>query len=125
MQVFWIALIGVFGGVMSGLLGVGGGLIFVPLMTFFLGFTIHQAVGTSLLIIIPTSLIGVWVHAAQGHVQLKTALLIASFAIFGAWLGAHFSGKIDPILLKRIFAVFLVAIRNRLFITLPKELSTQ
>jgi len=114
MQFLWIALIGIFGGVMSGLLGVGGGLIFVPLMTFFLGFTIHQAVGTSLLIIIPTSIIGVWVHASQNHVQVKTALLIAGFAILGAWLGAHFSGKIDPLLLKRIFAVFLVLIALKL-----------
>jgi len=114
MQMTWIVLIGLFGGVMSGLLGVGGGLIFVPLMTFLLGFTIHQAVGTSLLIIIPTSLIGVWAHAAQGHVQVKTALLIASVAILGAWFGAYLSGKIDPILLKRIFAAFLVLIAIKL-----------
>lgn len=114
MNIFWIALIGVFGGVMSGLLGVGGGLIFVPLMTFFLGFTIHQAVGTSLLIIIPTSLVGVWVHASQGHVQIKTALLIASFAILGAWLGSTLSGKIDPVLLKRLFALFLILIAAKL-----------
>lgn len=114
MQILWIALIGIFGGIMSGLLGVGGGLIFVPLMTFFLGFTIHQAVGTSLLIIIPTSIVGVWVHASQNHVQVKTALLIASFAILGAWLGSHLSGKIDPLLLKRIFAAFLVLIALKL-----------
>ncbi len=114
MQIFWIALIGVFGGIMSGLLGVGGGLVFVPLMTFFLGLTIHQAVGTSLLIIIPTSLVGVWVHAHQGHVQIKTAVIIAGFAIAGAWFGSHLSGRLDPLLLKRIFAVFLVLIAIKL-----------
>lgn len=114
MQNFWVAIIGVFGGVMSGLLGVGGGLIFVPLMTFFLGFTIHQAVGTSLLIIIPTALVGVWAHARQGHVDIKTALTIAAFAILGAWVGAQLSGKVDPLFLKRLFAVLLVFIAFKL-----------
>lgn len=116
MQILLIAVIGVFGGIISGLLGVGGGLIFVPLMTLVLGFGIQQAVGTSLLIIIPTSLAAVWVHASQGHVQLKTAVLIAIFAILGAWLGAHFSGKIDPVLLKRLFAVLLIVIAVKLIL---------
>lgn len=110
-----LALIGIAGGFASGLLGVGGGLIFVPLLVFLAGFDLHLAIGTSLAIIIPTAVSGVLRHGTAGMVDWKSALVIALMAVIGAWLGAGLSVKMDTVLLRRVFAVFLVFVAFKLF----------
>lgn len=112
-----IGIIGIAGGFMSGLFGVGGGVIFVPLLVFFLGMNLHLAVGTSLAAIIPTALVGSLRHFSGGQVDLKTACLLAIFASLGAWLGAGVSLQLDALLLRRIFALFLVFLAFRLAFT--------
>ena len=111
----WGALIGALGGLASGLFGVGGGLIFVPLLVILLGFDIHVAIGTSLAVIIPTALAGLLRHGLAGKVDWTTAAIIAVFAILGAWLGAGLSLKINEVLLRRLFAFLIVIIALKLF----------
>ncbi|MBI2167761.1 MAG: sulfite exporter TauE/SafE family protein [Candidatus Omnitrophica bacterium] len=110
-----IGLIGLLGGWVSGLFGVGGGVIFVPLLVLFLGVNLHVAIGTSLVTIIPTALVGAYRHFLGEGVDLKLALLLAVFAIVGAWLGAGLSLKLDVALLRKFYAVFLVLVALRLF----------
>lgn len=115
----WIALafIGMAGGFVSGLFGVGGGVIFVPFLVLLLGVNLHLAIGTSLAAIVPTALIGALQHFSKGQVSLKTSLFLAIFAILGTWLGAHLSLQLDTLVLRRAFAVFMIFLAVRMFFT--------
>lgn len=117
MHIGILALIGILGGISSGLFGVGGGAVFVPLMVMMLGMDAHLAVGTSLAAVIPTAFAAAMKHGQAGMVDLKTAFLLAAFAMIGAWLGAKLSLRLDTLTLKRFYAVFLMLISVRLFFT--------
>lgn len=117
MRWIFFAIIGMTGGFVSGLFGVGGGLIFVPFLVLLLGVNLHLAIGTSLAAIVPTALIGALQHASQGQVDLKIALLLALFAILGTWLGTHLSLNLDTHILRKAFAVFMVFLAVRMFFT--------
>lgn len=110
-----IALIGVLGGFLSGLFGVGGGVIFVPLLMFLKGFDVHRAVGTSLVVIIFTALAGAAFHGKAGMVDWKAAVLLGIFSILGVWFGTKLSLKLEAVMLQRAFAVFLVLIAAKIF----------
>ncbi len=110
-----IALIGILGGILSGLFGVGGGTIFVPLLMSLKGFDVHRAVGTSLLIIIFTALAGAIFHGRAGMVDWKAAVVLGAFSMLGVWLGTKLSLKLDAVMLQRFFAIFLVVIAVKLF----------
>lgn len=94
-------------GLLSGMLGVGGGIIAVPAMVFFLGMNIHQATGTSLAVIVPVALAGAVQRHVQGDVNLKWALVLAAGGIICGFLGAKLSASVDAVWLKRLFAVVL------------------
>lgn len=110
-----IGIVGLAGGFASGLFGVGGGVIFVPFLILLLGFDSHLAVGTSLAAIVPTALAGTLRHAAAGSVDWKGALLLALFAVAGAWIGAGLSLRLDVQFLRKLFALFLGVVAFRLF----------
>lgn len=110
-----IGIIGLLGGFASGLFGVGGGVLFVPLLVIFLNVNLHLAIGTSLVAIVPTALAGACRHFSAGSVEWRTALCLAAFAIVGAWLGAGVSLRMDVSILRKIFALFLVILAFRLF----------
>ena len=80
-----IVLAGVSAGILSGLMGVGGGMILVPMMVFLMGIPQHAAQGISLLVIIPTALTGLWRFHRQGIVRYKVAFWVALGAGFGAF----------------------------------------
>lgn len=108
-------VIGVLGGLASGLFGVGGGLVFVPLLVMFQKMNLHQAIGTSIAIVVPTALMSTWRHASAGQVDWKAAVLITLFAIVGAWAGSGLSLQMDAGSLRRFYAVFLLFVAVRLF----------
>jgi uncharacterized membrane protein YfcA len=111
------ALIGLVGGVSSGLFGVGGGVVMVPAMLFFTALHIRdtqQAVGTSLLVIIPTAIIGAFKHKTLGNINWPVAAMLVPGAILGGWLGAHLTTGISPENLKRMFGGFLILVGCRL-----------
>lgn len=110
-----LALIGIVGGITSGLFGVGGGVIFVPLLMLLMKWNIHLAIGTSLLAIIPTALLGGVRYASRGRAEIGAALVLAGFAMAGAWLGTEMSFRLDAVLLRKLFAGFLLVMAARLF----------
>ena len=116
MQYFIAALIGLVSGIASGLFGVGGGIVMVPAMMFFMGMDIKAAVGTSLAVIIPTALAGSGKHYTQGNVRWLTALALAPTAMVGSVLGAHLTKIIPAADLKRAFGAFLILVGLRLLI---------
>lgn len=105
------AIIGVplifLGGVASGLFGVGGGIIIVPILLFFYKVPIHYAVATSMFVMIFTSLSGVCQHFALGNIDWVFALLIGVGSIIGTQVGAQLSKKISARNLQIIFSIFL------------------
>jgi len=109
-----IAVIGFLGGVTSGLFGVGGGVVFVPLLMIFFGFNPHLAIGSSLVAIVPTAVVGAFRHFSSGRVDWKVALALVCFAMAGAWLGAGISLRMDVALLRKFYAVFLFVVAFRL-----------
>ena len=111
------AFIGLVGGICSGLFGVGGGMVMVPAMIFFtiLGLRdTQQAVGTSLLVIIPTAIIGAYRHKMLGNINWPIALLLVPGAIVGGWIGASLTTGISPENLKRMFGGFAILMGCRL-----------
>ena len=95
-------------GVLSGVMGVGGGVILVPAMVLLFGFTQHTAEGTSLLIIIPAAIVGSIRHAGHAYTDWRLALILGVGGVVGAWLGADVALGLDGDLLHKLFAVFLL-----------------
>ncbi|MCX7982962.1 MAG: sulfite exporter TauE/SafE family protein [Syntrophales bacterium] len=100
--------IGVTGGFFGSLIGLGGGLIIIPLMTKYLCLSQRQAHGTSLVALVFTGIFGsvpyLWYH----HTDLPSALTLALFAMVTAHLGAHYCHKLSEFRLKRYFGIFLI-----------------
>jgi uncharacterized membrane protein YfcA len=107
-------LIGLTSGVISGLFGVGGGIVMVPAMLFFLKADINIAVGTSLGVIVPTAMMGALKHYQLGNLDWKVALSLAPLAILGGYLGAWLTVPIPPETLKRMFGGLLIVVGIRL-----------
>jgi hypothetical protein len=103
--------IGLTGGLLSGLFGIGGGVIMIPLMIFALGYTQLQAQGTSLgVLLLPVGILGVWKYWESKNIEMITALWIAGGFVGGALLGANISLTIDPNLVRKGFAILLVGV---------------
>lgn len=100
-------MIGLGVGSLTGLLGVGGGFIMIPLMTYFLKIPLRVTIGTSLLIILVISLGTLWAKFGVGHVNLLITLLVISGATIGALLGAYVSRR-TPVKLLRLFLLFIL-----------------
>jgi uncharacterized membrane protein YfcA len=105
-----LVAIGLGGGVLSGLLGVGGGIVMVPLLVLWAGYAQRQAHAISLGAIIPISIAGIATYGVAGEVRWWDALALAAGAIVGAPIGAGLLVRIDERLLKIIFGTFLVAV---------------
>ena len=104
-------------GIASGLFGVGGGIVMVPAMMFLLSPPIRdikQAVGTSLVVIIPTALVGSLKHFQQGNVDWRTALSLAPLALVGSYFGAWLTTHIAADNLKRAFGGFIILVGAKL-----------
>lgn len=106
---------GILGGVLSGLLGIGGGIVMVPIFYYGLKMNLHTAIGSSLAIIVPTALIGSITHYLNGHVDMKLAGIVAVFAIIGGFFGARLSGCTDVNILRKVFAVIMLIVAVKMF----------
>ena len=100
-------VLGIGAGILSGLFGVGGGILFVPTLTW-LGLTQLHAAATSLLAIIPTAAVGVWRQQGYGNVRWRSAALVGLAAAGAAFGGAQLAQVVSESLLRRLFASYLV-----------------
>ena len=106
--------VGALAGVLAGLLGVGGGVLFVPALTFFLGLDQVDAEATSLLAIMPMALVGAWRQHRYGNVRLRDALVLGPLAIPGAVAGVAVVNVVPERAVQVAFAALMVVIAWRL-----------
>ena len=103
--------LGLAAGVLSGLFGIGGGLVIVPALTVLFGFPIKIANGTSLCALLaPTGLLGVIEYWKDGSIRLGAGLCIAAGLFVGGYFGAHFVGRIPAASIKKMYAIFLIVV---------------
>jgi uncharacterized membrane protein YfcA len=109
-------LVGIVAGVLSGLFGIGGGIVIVPALLFFAKMRPQQAIGTLLAtLLLPVGALGAWQYYRDDALDLRAALLIAGGLFFGVYVGARIGLKLPPKELQRTFAVFLVLVAARLW----------
>jgi uncharacterized protein len=106
--------IGVAAGVVAGLLGVGGGVLFVPGLVIFLGLTQHQAEATSLLAIVPVAIVGAIVQDRYGNVRRNDALLLGVLSVAGAAGGVALANALSGKVLQVGFALFMLFVAGQL-----------
>ena len=103
-----LVIIGLAAGILSGMVGVGGGIIIVPALIFFLGFTQHQAQGTSLgLLLLPVGILAVMNYYNKGFIDIKVVAIMSIAFILGGWLGSRLSLTLPGDTVKKIFAIML------------------
>jgi uncharacterized protein len=101
-------VIGLLGGIASGLFGVGGGIVIVPALIYWAGFTQHMATGTSLAVLLPPiGLAATIEYYRHGNVDFPAALIIAGSMFVGAWIGAYFANQLEGPYLRLLFGVFI------------------
>lgn len=108
------ALIGMLAGLFAGLLGIGGGALFVPALTLFLGLGQVEAEATSLLAIVPTAIVGTWRQRSYGNVRERDAALLGVLAIAGAIGGVVIANAVPERALEIMFAGLQVYVAVRL-----------
>lgn len=112
-----LLLLGVSAGVLSGLFGIGGGVVIVVALVLVGKWPVMQATGTSLAaLLLPVGLLGALEYYRQGFLDVRAALLIASGLFIGAWFGAKIALGSPPATLQRLFSVFLVVMAVRMWI---------
>ena len=114
MTIALVVAIGLVGGVLAGLFGVGGGILFVPTLALVLGLTQRHAGATSLLAIIPTAIVGTWRQRRYGNVDLGTAAWIGLGSAAGALIGVAINESLPEHVLRRGFGVLLLVTAGQL-----------
>jgi uncharacterized membrane protein YfcA len=109
--------IGLLAGILSGFMGVGGGVVMIPLMIILLGYDQHEAQGMSLAVLaIPVTFLAAYNYHSSGHpINWKFALIIAICFVIGGFVGSKFAVSINQEVLKKVFAVVLVIAALKLF----------
>jgi len=103
--------LGLLAGVLSGLLGLGGGTVLIPAFVFLLGMTQHQAQGTTLALMVPpVGLLAVMQYYSKGNVRIPVAVFACIGFFIGGLLGAMFVEKIPDLILRKVFGIFLILV---------------
>jgi uncharacterized protein len=107
----FLLLIGGLSGIASGLFGIGGGVLIVPGLVYFAGFSQHRATGTSLAVLLPpVGLAATIEYYRHGNVDLRAALIVAAALFAGGWLGAIFGNSLGGPYLRLAFGLFVVGL---------------
>jgi uncharacterized protein len=110
--------IGLAAGVLAGMFGIGGGLVIVPALLYFLKLSEVDAIGTSLAALVPpVGLLGAFAYYRAGHINLKYALLVATGLFLGSYFGARIILSLPSLVIRRVYAVFLVIVAVRMLLT--------
>ncbi len=110
-QVVTFIIIGFLGGIAAGLFGVGGGIVIVPALVYWAGFSQHKATGTSLAVLLPPiGLAAAIEYYRHGNVDIRAAVILAGTMIVGSWLGAFAANRIPGPYLRLSFGLFITSV---------------
>ena len=116
-QFFILLITGLLAGAIAGAMGVGGAIIIIPFLVFFLGMEQHEAQGTSLLVLVfPVGIFAVMEYAKQGYVNYKFAAVLILAFLLGSYLGSKFAVNVPAKTLQKIFAVLLLVIGTKMLL---------
>ena len=101
-------ILGFFAGILTGIMGIGGGVVLVPMMVLLLGVQQHLAQGISMLVIIPTVLVAIFKLRNSHLFQFRMALLLAAGSMLGSLVSSNLVQQIDGAVLKRIFGILVI-----------------
>ena len=118
-----LVIIGVAAGILSGLVGVGGGLIIVPALVYFVAFSQKEAQGTSLgILLLPVGILAVMQYYQKGYIDVKVVLIVSVGFLIGGWFGSKMAVALPVGIIKKIFAIFmLITAIKMLFIDKPSK----
>lgn len=119
-----LLLIGLFAGVLSGVIGIGGGIVIVPALVYFIGFSQRTAQGTSLaILLLPIGLLGVIQFYKAGYVDVKVTAVIALAFFIGSYFGSRIALSVSQDILRKCFAVLLILIAVKMLFFEKKTLN--
>ncbi|MGZ3885054.1 MAG: sulfite exporter TauE/SafE family protein [Bacteroidia bacterium] len=108
-SVIILLVLGLAAGFLSGLVGIGGGIIMVPVLIYFLSFTQHQAQGTTLfMFLLPTGILAVMNYYKAGYVDIKAACIVAITFVIGGYFGSKLAISLDQKTIKQVFGVLII-----------------
>ena len=118
-----LIVIGLAAGISSGLVGVGGGLIIVPALVYFLSFSQKSAQGTSLgILLLPVGILAVMQYYQKGYIDIKVVLIVSLGFVFGGFLGSKFAVALPVATIKKAFAIMmLLTALKMLFLDKPSN----
>jgi uncharacterized protein len=112
-----LIVIGIITGVMAGMLGIGGAIIMIPALVFFMGFSQQMAQGTSLAVMLPPiGILATYNYYKAGHVDIKFALILAGAFLIGSYFGSKYALTLPQATLRRIFGVLLLLVAAKMLI---------
>lgn len=114
MTILGFILIGLVAGALAVNLGVGGGVVYVPSLVAIFAFAQHEAQGTSLAVIVPVATLGAVLHGRARRVEWRLAITVGVGAVAGGLIGARIALSLEAVVLRRMFAVFLVLMAIRM-----------
>ena len=110
-EIILYIIVGLLAGIISGLIGIGGGVIIVPTLIYLFGLTQHQAQGTTLALMVPPiGLLAAWTYYKHGYVNLPIAVFVCIGFFVGGLLGAKYAVAIPDELLRKIFGIAMLLI---------------
>jgi uncharacterized membrane protein YfcA len=110
--------VGIVAGLLSGLIGIGGGIIVVPALIYLFKFNQHQAQGTTLAMLVPPiGILAAYTYYKAGHANLPVAAILAVGFLAGGWLGGGLAEKMSDVTLARVFGVVLLGISVKMILT--------
>lgn len=114
---FLYLLLGLLVGILSGIVGIGGGIFIIPALVYFFHMDQHKAQGTSLgALLAPIGILAFWEYYKVGNADLKAAALIAFGFLIGGYFGGRWAQHIPDLIMRRVFGTFLVIIGIRLLL---------
>jgi uncharacterized protein len=112
-----LVVIGIITGVMAGMLGIGGAIVMIPALVYFLGFSQQMAQGTSLAVMLPPiGIIAAYNYYKAGHVDIKVALILAVCFLLGSYFGSKFALTVPQPVLKKIFGILLLLVAAKMLL---------
>jgi len=116
--VLTFVVLGLAAGVLSGLMGLGGGVIIIPALVYIFGFEQHRASGTTLALMIPPiGILAALEYYRKGFVDVKAAICICAGFVIGGMIGARFATSLPAVTLQRVFGIFLLIVAMKMIVT--------